>query len=141
MRAIRRALPAAAFFLMAACATGGMNAASYEAQSQPVSVVSVTNDHFDDMILYAVVDGMRHRLGHVARMETAIFELPPQGVNATGEIELIAQPVGSLPPKTSRPLYYRPGQNLRAKIMDSDAPTFGAWVDASPVTRRGAQVG
>ncbi|HEX6042395.1 hypothetical protein [Longimicrobium sp.] len=106
--------------LSAACAQAGSGAhgASASYLSQQMGHVEVTNDGNNDFVLYMNRNGERYRLGHVARMETARFRIPPAaGGELPGyQVILVAEPVGSAQPFATHTVYWRPGQNLAGRV-------------------------
>lgn len=106
--------------LSAACAQagGGANGASASYLSRPMGTVEVTNDGNNDFVLYMTRNGERYRLGHVARMQTARFRIPPAaGGELPGyQVILVAQPLGSAEPFATHSIYWRPGQSLSGRV-------------------------
>ena len=106
--------------LSPACAQAGSGAhgASASYLSQQMGHVEVTNDGNNDFVLYMNRNGERYRLGHVARMETARFRIPPAaGGELPGyQVVLVAEPVGSAQAFATHTVYWRPGQNLSGRV-------------------------
>lgn len=106
--------------LSAACApaAGGANGPSTSYLSRQVGTVEVVNDGNSDFVLYMNRNGERYRLGHVARMETARFRIPPaSGGELPGyQVVLMAEPVGSGEVFATHTVYWRPGQNLAGRV-------------------------
>ena len=106
--------------LAAACAP----AANVEPQAAPVysaGAVEVVNDGHQDMVLYAVRDGMRFRLGRVSRMQTAQFRLPQPDERDSYQVSLIAEPVGGGRTFASAPVVWHLGQSMQARLGRSAA--------------------
>jgi hypothetical protein len=102
--------------LATACASAGNGAAGLEAPSYGDGEVEVVNDGHQDMVLYAVRDGVRFRLGRVSRMETAQFQLPHPEERSSYQVSLIAQPVGGGRAFASAPLIWHLGQSMMARV-------------------------
>lgn len=105
--------------ISAACAPAASESRSTPRISDEVGQVQVTNDGRQDFVLYMVRDGMRYRLGRVARMETARFRIPPAdvGPNPSYRVQLIAEPVGGgSRPFSTGSILWRPGQSLDGRV-------------------------
>src|SRR5512138_2876108 len=60
-----------------------------------VITISVSNSNPLDMTVYAVNQSMRIRLGTVSTASTQRFTLSLHQISPTGELQLLADPVGS----------------------------------------------
>lgn len=74
--------------------------------------VHVENKHWLDVVVYVEHDGQRSRLGTVTAASTASFTLSPTMVGEIGEIQLIADPVGSAATATTGKLIVKPGTRV-----------------------------
>jgi hypothetical protein len=107
---------------LSACASAGSAGdGSSPRFAQQVGTVEVTNDGHDDVILYMFRDGVRYRLGRVARMETGHFRIPAAAVGdlPSYQVQLVAEPVGNSPsarPFSTGLISWRPGQNLAGRV-------------------------
>lgn len=104
--------------LAAACAPA-MNEPQPAAPSYGSGIVEVTNDGRQDVVVYAVRDGMRYRLGRVSRMERAQLRLPNLGERSSYQVSLIAEPVGGGRAFASAPLVWHQGQSMKARVGQS----------------------
>jgi hypothetical protein len=108
----------------AACAPAASEGRSASQISDEVGLVQVTNDGHDDFVLYMYRDGVRYRLGRVARMETALFRIPAAdlGPRPSYQVQLVAEPsgVGGQAFSTG-PINWRPGQDLAGRVARSVA--------------------
>lgn len=104
--------------LAAACAPA-MNEPQPAAPRYDAGVVEVTNDGRQDILVYAVRDGMRYRLGRVSRMERAQLRLPNLGEQSSYQVSLIAEPVGGGRAFASPPLVWHQGQSMKARVGQS----------------------
>jgi hypothetical protein len=78
---------------------------------EPDSVeISVSNNNSLDMTVYAVNQSMRIRLGTVTTASTQHFTLNLHQISATGEFQLLADPVGSRRTLTSEAIHVFAGQ-------------------------------
>lgn len=75
-----------------------------------VIVISVSNSNPLDMTVYAVNQSMRIRLGTVTTASTQRFTLSLHQISPTGELQLLADPVGSRRTFTSEPIHVFAGQ-------------------------------
>ncbi len=114
------------FAVLLLCAAGAcVPPAGLSAPSYAAGAVEVVNDGHQDMVLYAVRDGMRFRLGRVSRMETAQFDLPTSGEQSSYQVSLIAAPVGGGRPFASAPVVWHQGQSMMARLgRNAAAHTF-----------------
>lgn len=118
---LTRAKAVAAVFLVSFLSLGGC-AANSGAQGGPVigatdeARVQVSNHNWADMTVYVIRNGMRQRLGTVTSMASRVFRIPPTLVNASGDLRLLADPVGSTHTYTSSSVHVWPGQTVDFKI-------------------------
>ena len=62
--------------------------------TSPVTL-EVHNNNWADIVIYAVVDGSRHRIGSVGAINKLTIELPIGVVRLPGHVELLLDPLGS----------------------------------------------
>jgi hypothetical protein len=55
----------------------------------------VSNDNWLDMNILIQRGGSRYRLGNVSSLSSAVFELPANVIGATGDLQVVADPIGS----------------------------------------------
>lgn len=91
----------------------------------PILVV-VDNRNWQDIVLYAVCDGTRARLGLVTAVSTQTFALPDGLRTLGGELYLIADPVGraeqsgrQLTRFTSERVQVQPGQRIEWTLQSA----------------------
>lgn len=75
-----------------------------------VVTISVSNSNPLDMTVYAVNQSMRIRLGTVSTASTQRFTLQLHQLSPTGELQLLADPIGSRRTYTSEPIHVFAGQ-------------------------------
>lgn len=115
---IRRSFALLVLCLAAACAP----AAHEDLSAMPgveAGEVHVVNDGSKDFVLYMLRDGVRYRLGRVARMETVRFDIPAAAVGErrSYRVQLLAEPTGmGNRPFSTRAIIWRPGQNLAGRV-------------------------
>ena len=88
----------AAFLMLTAAASIAVPAAAAQTAPEERSetrrtTVRVINNNWDDVTVYAVRDGYRHRLGKLTSFTSRVFTLPPTFLIWTGELRLIADPI------------------------------------------------
>jgi hypothetical protein len=93
-------------------------------QDEPeVITVLVSNNNPLDMTVYAVNQSMRIRLGTVSTASTQRFTLQLHQISPTGELQLMADPVGSRRTMTSEIIHVFAGQavewTLQADLRQS----------------------
>jgi hypothetical protein len=93
-------------------------------QDEPeVITVVVSNNNPLDMTVYAVNQSMRIRLGTVSTASTQRFTLQLHQISPTGELQLMADPVGSRRTMTSELIHVFAGQavewTLQADLRQS----------------------
>lgn len=86
--------PAAMLLAASACATGAPRTTDYHLTDR-ASLVEVRNTHLSDMNVFAVVNGVRHKLGIVRSMSTELFQLPEVWVDLGLEMRLLGDPIGA----------------------------------------------
>ena len=77
-----------------------------------VITVVVSNNNPLDMTVYAVNQSMRIRLGTVSTASTQRFTLQLHQISPTGELQLMADPVGSRRTMTSEIIHVFAGQAI-----------------------------
>ena len=102
---------------MGACGPANRQAAEQE-QSDRATLL-VENNNWQDMTLYLLRDGMRTRLGSVTAMGRGRFVLPAAAVMGSGDVRIVADPLGSSQVWTSQPIHVMPGQHVRFKLENN----------------------
>jgi predicted acyl esterase len=82
-----------------------------------VVTISVSNSNPLDMTVYVVNQSMRVRLGTVTTASTQRFTLQLHQISPTGELQLLADPVGSRRTFTSEPIHVFAGQAVEWVIQ------------------------
>ena len=87
----------AGFLLFLACIVGcGTRTETLgRSEASEAPVIRVVNQNRADMEVYLTRDGTRTLLGLVTAGSTDTFPVPPDMIGATGDLRLIADPVGS----------------------------------------------
>jgi hypothetical protein len=75
-----------------------------------VITIQVSNNNPLDITVYAVNNSMRVRLGTVSTASSQRFTLPLHQISPTGELQLLADPVGSRRTMTSEAIHVFAGQ-------------------------------
>jgi len=73
------------------------------------STLYVVNHHWSDVVVYAIRDGQRMRVGTVTAAAEENFELNPSLTRSSGTLQLQAHAVGSSGAISSEAINVRPG--------------------------------
>jgi hypothetical protein len=111
----RKPILAVILLCAAGCARGGGTGGTQFLPPSGGERVEVTNDGYQDVVLYVMRDGMRYRLGHVSRMQTASFPLP-RWEDRSYQVWLVADPVGGGRVFGTEPVLWHPGRSLMARV-------------------------
>lgn len=112
----RSALAVASLWLAlaaSACHHSGLGGAYDETRSTVELIVE--NQNYADVVVYVVVNGTPARVGDVTGNNTRRFTLDPSFF-PSGEIRLIATPIGGSGRASSGPLNVGPGQSIHFTI-------------------------
>ena len=101
----------AAATLLTACGTARYEAPPSNAYDRSVQV-EVTNNNWMDMTVYAMRGSMRVRLGTVTTGSVERFDLPRSVNVQSGELRLVADPIGSQREYSSHPIVVEPGARI-----------------------------
>jgi len=110
MRSHSRWCIRAALWTLAVFASGGCVKHSVIPDEPDTITISVSNNNSLDMTVYAVNQSMRMRLGLVNTASTQRFTVSLHQISPTGELQLLADPVGSRRTLTSEAIHVFPGQ-------------------------------
>jgi hypothetical protein len=102
-----------AALLLSACASGA-NRASTGVDSAPVSL-TVTNQNWLDVDVFVIRGTTRYRLGAVGGNSSAMLRIPSSLI-ARGEVQLMADPVGSSDVYVSDLISVAPDQQLQLTV-------------------------
>lgn len=73
------------------------------------AVLTVANDHWLDVNVYALRAGTRHRVGTVTGQQSDTIPLRTNIIAAGTDVRLIAEPIGMNQSYVSDPVYVNPG--------------------------------
>lgn len=91
--------------------------------------VEVLNDGHSDVTVYMLRDGMRYRLGRVARMEAARFRVPDALRDGSNRVALVAQAPGAQGMLVTPTLLMQPGQSITARLGRAfTRQSFDVWL-------------
>lgn len=120
MRTTSTLVAALAVGVLSACASAtptGDRPLSLEGDYLPQSMnVTVENNNWHDVVIYALSGGMRTRLGDVTSMTRRDFEIRPNMVTGGGTIRFVADPIGIRATHTTQELVVEPGTNMRLTV-------------------------
>ncbi len=111
----------AATLTVAACGpalAGSSNGVGRPARAE-AALVTVENQNWSDMVVYVTQGGMRMRLGMVTSMRSATFRLPAMFLGHSGDIRLVADPVGSSETYVSEVIQVHNGQQISLSVQNS----------------------
>lgn len=83
-------------------------------QQQPV-LLTVTNQNFADVDVYAYVGDTPERLTMVRSMNTVRLALPVDAI-VDGNVQLMVDPIGGLSNFTTDPIVVNPGETIRLTV-------------------------
>ena len=101
--------------LSSACATNRPSSHLASAQSTAPKV-TVRNDNWLDVVIYAVHGNSRFRVGTVGGSSTQTFRLVGEVANGTTPLQLLADPIGSSNTYMTDPVTLNPGQRLELQV-------------------------
>jgi len=106
------------------CASGTASQEGYvfgaPAASERTALV-VENNNWQDMTVYLLRDGMRHRLGSVPTLGRQRFRLTPAMISGAGTLRIVADPLGSNRAWVSEPFYVQMGDVVQFKLENNIA--------------------
>jgi hypothetical protein len=114
-RLTRLALALTAALVVGAC---GRHAIDTEPQPDPnaPTELTVTNQHWLDVIVYVTHDGQTTRVGTVTATSTAVFNLAPWMLGQSRLIRLLGDPVGADGSIGTELLKIQPGQTIEWRL-------------------------
>lgn len=111
-----RLVVAALAVLLGACGSRrGPQVGPMAGSGQPAAV-QVINNNWADMTVYVESSGTRKRLGTVTSMARRRFRVPASQLGATGEVRLVADPIGARNALVTFPVQMWPGQTVEFTI-------------------------
>lgn len=132
MRTSAAILAVSAIPLLAGCSLVGAGSPSMaesgsaeQEESQPATA-QVANDSWYNISVYVVDSGRRQRLGSVSSYESSSFEIPEDMVNSSGQIQMLADPVGSTTTYRSSPVLVGPGQVVKWTVQNNPSQTYAS---------------
>lgn len=80
-----------------------------ERDRRDILTLEVQNHHFNEVVVYYLPDGVRHRIGTVRGVSSRTFELHPHLAARPGGVRLLISPIGSREAYLSDPIYASEG--------------------------------
>lgn len=118
----RRALCIVLASVLTACASAGNTRTSPGAASPAAGPtafrVNVQNDNFYDVVVYAVVSGVKTRLGSVVGHSRQLLRVPAS-LLSLGSLQLFADPIGGERGTVLEPIAVSPGQQVSVTLTPS----------------------
>jgi hypothetical protein len=116
-----------AVVLLSACASGANRGVSSELASKSVSL-TVTNQNWLDVNIFAVRGGSRYRLGAVGGNSSATLHIPP-GAMVRGEVQLMADAIGSSDIYLTDVISVAPDERLQLTVAPRmRMSSYAVWV-------------
>src|SRR5262245_33523349 len=81
-------------------------------ENEDVVFVRITNNNPLDITVYAVNLGVRHRIGTVSSAASGSFQLALHDVGSSGDLQLVADPIGARRTTTTQTIHVSPGQTI-----------------------------
>lgn len=109
----------AVVLLLAAIAgcTGKSEGARDALRDQTLATIQVRNNNWQDINVFAVRNGSRHRLGMVTTNTTKEFRLPAV-LAATGELRLLVDIIGSSSTWLTQEIHVSSGDRLQFRVQN-----------------------
>jgi hypothetical protein len=99
-----------------------------EPQPTEDSTVHVRNRNWSDMTMYAMRSGVRAHLGSVTSMSEATFRLPRSMISGSGDLQLVARPLGQRQAYTTQRIYIVAGQRIALRLENNlELSNFSVW--------------
>ncbi|MCZ6918313.1 MAG: hypothetical protein O7I93_16180 [Gemmatimonadetes bacterium] len=86
------------------------------AEDDSLVTVTVVNRNWNAMRVYAVIEGVSHRLGTVSGLSEQRVRLRPAWVGSAAEIEIVAVPIGRRGATITQRMLIFPGDELVYRI-------------------------
>ncbi|HEX7089650.1 MAG TPA: hypothetical protein VF192_05910 [Longimicrobiales bacterium] len=113
---IPRLLVILAMIAAPACAAGGAGGEEGVPAPAPRVFIEVENHNWADIVVYAVRNGMRTRLGMVTSMNRERFPVPAGLLASSGDVQLLADPIGGATPYLFPPVMVQQGQRVELRL-------------------------
>jgi hypothetical protein len=101
--------------LSGACATNRTSEQLLAARDA-APLVTVRNDNWLDVVIFAVHGSSRFRVGTVAGSSTHTFRLTGDAANGSTPLQILADPIGSRSTYVTDPVTLSPGQRLELQV-------------------------
>lgn len=83
------------------------------------TTVQVSNQNWSDMVVYALSNGLRVRLGTVTSMSARRLAVPRHLLTGSGEFRLAVDPIGSPQGFITQPMQVYPGSRIEFVIQNN----------------------
>jgi len=109
------------------CASKGQSAIASGAQPSDAGVVTVQNDNWLDVVVYAVNGSTKFRLGSVTGISSGSFRLSA-GLSPTGSLRLLVDPIGASNGYLTEAITLTPGQRIELRVSSPlSMSTVAVW--------------
>ena len=105
---------------LTACATGGATAEGKRSLPpvRETATVSVENRNWQDVRVFALVGGIRHRLGTVTSMQTQRFSIPRHLTAQGRDLQVLVDPIGGSSSFLSPRVQVYAGQEVNLSVQN-----------------------
>lgn len=111
---------------LAACSRGP-TPGRVPAPDDPGTRVTVDNNNWLDVVVYAVRSGARFRLGMVPGLSSETLRVPP-GLGVDGTVSLLVDPIGSNIMYATDQITVAPGQRVELTVRNRlSMSSFSVW--------------
>lgn len=118
MKFLRRTLVVAvAASAMGACAPASEQARMGPAEAQ--TTLLVKNNNWQEVVIYMLRGTTRARLGSVSGMGSARFRIADTMISGTGDVRIMADPIGSQRTYTSPAIDVVPGAQVELQVQST----------------------
>jgi hypothetical protein len=129
MQALRTiAITALTLVSAGACAPMAPAAGPTPSDRAQETTVTVANHNWSDMTIYLEAGGMRHRLGTVTTGRTETFLMPRSAWLPSGDVRLVADPIGSSEAYVTERILVNRGQEIEFTVQNHLAiSSWAVW--------------
>ena len=105
--------------LSSACATNRVSERQLAVERAEAPRVTVRNNNWLDVVIYAVHGTSRFRVGTVSGSSTQTFRLTGDAASGTSPLQILADPIGSSSTYMTDPITLSRGQRLELQVGSS----------------------
>ena len=111
-----------------ACATHRASESQIFGDGRGAPTVTVRNDNWLDVVIYAIRGTARFRIGTVGGSSTQTFRLTSAAMSGDAPIQILADPIGASRGYLTDPVVLGPGQRLELQVGSTiSISSFAVW--------------